>query len=199
MIVVNQNSIAGRSSDPVGLISLSERWAVQRPASKVQIVMSVLSSKFGQRGFKGNAGEVALYNKLKTLYEVSDYRNDYSMQSQGIDFGIKLPSWQREFTLDVKSNLYVQPGWFAFKIELQKANKAGWLFTSKSDRIVHVSTYTNQYMYYDLNEMRYYITKKLLEGNHSFDISKIDGDTLLKFTISNDTPNDIPVTKLFSL
>ena len=160
--------------------------------------MSVLSNKFGARGAKGSDGEEFLFNKLNANYTVSDYRMNYQMQSQGIDFGIKKPDWHREFTLDAKTNLYLESDWFAFKIELQRANKAGWLFTSKSDRMYHVNSYAGKYLFYELNEMRYYITKKLLDGNFdAFKIVKMDGDTLLQFTIKKGVSHDIPVSQLY--
>ena len=161
--------------------------------------MSHLGERFGIRGEKGSAGEVWMYNKLKERYTVKDYRTDFVLQTQGIDFGISLPAWRREFTLDVKTNLYTPPeNWYGFKLELQRANKAGWLFTSKADRIYHVNAFQGKYLYYDLNEMRYYITKKLLDNNmDNFTITKIDGDILLQIKIIKDTAHDVPVSNIF--
>ena len=159
--------------------------------------MSNLSDKFGNLGTKGANGETWLYRVLSKRYQTSDYRQDYIMQTQGIDFGIKEPNWRREYTLDVKTNLYIEQDFYAFKIELQRENKAGWLYTSKADRIYHVNSYTGRYLYYDLNEMRYYITKRLLKSPNSFNISESNGDILLQLKFPNGKPNETPATKLF--
>ena len=160
--------------------------------------MVSLSTKFGALGTKGSDGETYMYNVLKSKYQVNDYRQDIIMQSQGIDFGIKDPKWRREFTLDVKTNLYIEKDFYAFKIELQRENKAGWFYNSRADRIYHVNAYMGRYLYYDLNEMRYYITKRLLKSTKHFNIVEHNGDLLLHLKFSNDIVNDTPATNLFS-
>ena len=121
------------------------------------------------------------------------------MQSQGIDFGIKEPNWRREFTLDAKTNLYIEREYYAFKIELQRENKAGWFYTTKADRINHVNSYTGKYLFYDLNEMRYYINSILLRyGKQALNLVEMDGDILLHITIKSNIEHSWPMSKLFS-
>lgn len=160
--------------------------------------MGQLGTKFGKVGYKGEAGETFMYEVLKREYYTSDYRQDMVMQTQGIDFGIKLPEWRREYTLDVKNNLYIDKEYYAFKIEIESANKAGWFFSSKADRIYHTNTYSSKYLYYDLNELRYYVTKKLISNDtNSFSIVKYNSDVLIHFQMNINTPNDIPISKIY--
>ena len=107
--------------------------------------MGQLTTRFGAVGAKGEAGEIFMLDELKKQYKVSDYRLDMVQQTQGIDFGISKDGWRREFTLDVKNNLYITPEFYAFKIELEANGKAGWFFTSKADRIYHTNAYMKQY------------------------------------------------------
>ena len=161
--------------------------------------MKPLSEKFGALGNKGAKGETWLFERLSKRYQTSDYRKDAIMQSQGIDFGIKEPNWRREFTLDAKSNLYIEREYYAFKIELQRENKAGWFYTSKADRIYHVNSYTGKYLFYDLNEMRYYINSILLRyGKQALNLVEMDGDILLHITIKSNIEHSWPISKLFS-
>lgn len=161
--------------------------------------MKPLSEKFGALGNKGAKGETWLFERLSKRYQTSDYRKDAIMQSQGIDFGIKEPNWRREFTLDAKTNLYIEREYYAFKIELQRENKAGWFYTSKADRIYHVNSYTGKYLFYDLNEMRYYINSILLRyGKQALNLVEMDGDILLHITIKSNIEHSWPISKLFS-
>lgn len=161
--------------------------------------MKPLSEKFGALGNKGAKGETWLFERLSKRYQTSDYRKDAIMQSQGIDFGIKEPNWRREFTLDVKSNLYIEREYYAFKIELQRENKAGWFWNSRSDRIYHVNSYLGKYLYYDLNEMRYCVSKILLDkGRQALNLVEMDGDILLHITIKSNIEHSWPMSKLFS-
>lgn len=159
--------------------------------------MHQLTSRYGSLGTKGAIGENWLLGRLSRRYQTTDYRDDFVMQTQGIDFGIKEPSWRREFTLDVKTNLYIEKDFYAFKLELESDNKAGWLYSSKADRIYHVNTYFGKYLYYDLNQMRYYITKRMLESPDALTIIRTNGDILLQLTFPNGSPNDTPASKLF--
>ena len=160
--------------------------------------MNQLETKFGSVGAKGAQGETWLLEKLNQRYQTHDYRQDFIMQSQGIDFGIFDSSWRREYTLDVKTNLYIEKDFYAFKIELQRENKAGWFYRSKADRIYHVNTYYGKYLYYDLNEMRYYITKNLLKSPDKFKIIESNGDLLLQLTFPKGSPIEAPTSNLFS-
>ena len=161
--------------------------------------MKPLSEKFGALGNKGAKGETWLFERLSKRYQTSDYRKDAIMQSQGIDFGIKEPNWRREFTLDAKTNLYIEREYYAFKIELQRENKAGWFYTSKADRIYHVNSYTGKYLFYDLNEMRYYINSILLRyGKQALNLVEMDGDILLHIIIKSNIEHSWPISKLFS-
>ena len=158
--------------------------------------MGQLSTKFGSIGAKGEAGEEFILKKLQEQYQVSDYRNDMIQQSQGIDFGIKHPSWRREYTLDSKNNLFIDNDYYAFKIELEFRGKAGWFYTSKADRIYHTNAYSERFLYYDLNELRYFVTKKLLENDHSqFKIVHYNNSVLLHFTITG--THSLPISQLF--
>jgi len=158
--------------------------------------MGQLSTKFGSIGAKGEVGEEFILKKLQEQYQVSDYRNDMIQQSQGIDFGIKHPSWRREYTLDSKNNLFIDTDYYAFKIELEFRGKAGWFYTSKADRIYHTNAYLGKYLYYDLNELRYFVTKKLLENDHSqFKIVHYNNAVLLQFIITG--THSLPISQLF--
>jgi len=160
--------------------------------------MSVLGNKFGERGDKGDSGERFLINQLKEQYTVSDYRTDMQRQRNGIDFGITKSGWSREYTLDCKTNLYVEPKWFVFALEIQGNGKPGWFHTSAADRIYHVSSYAKTYMFYDLSEMRAYITKRLI-NNQTAGIQFVDGtnDQLLKIYVDRTVPNELPISSLF--
>jgi hypothetical protein len=158
--------------------------------------MGVLAAKFGAIGAKGEAGEEFILNQLTKSYQVSDYRQDMIQQSQGIDFGIKHPSWRREYTLDSKNNLYICPEYYAFKIELEANGKAGWFFTSKADRIYHTNAYMGKYLYYDLNELRYFVTKRLVDNDHSqFKVVYHNQDVLLQFTVNG--AHTLPISQVF--
>ena len=159
--------------------------------------MGILAKKFGKVGYKGETGESFMYEVLQNEYEVSDYRKDLVMQTQGIDFGIKLPNWRREYTLDVKNNLYIEPSFYAFKIELEDKGKPGWFFTSKADRIYHSNAYMGEYFYYELTEMRHFVNKKLLANDYS-SFTKVDykGDILLQFRIFG-PDHGLPISNLF--
>jgi len=77
--------------------------------------MGQLTTRFGAVGAKGEAGEIFMLDVFKKQYKVSDYRLDMVQQTQGIDFGISKDGWRREFTLDVKNNLYITPEFYALK------------------------------------------------------------------------------------
>ena len=158
--------------------------------------MGVLETKVGTVGAKGEAGEEFIYTQLSKNYQVTDYRLDLIQQSQGIDFGIKHPSWRREYTLDSKNNLFITTSYYAFKIELEANGKAGWFYTSKADRIYHTNAYMGKYLYYDMNELRYFVTKRMLENDYSqFKVVHHNGDVLLQFTISG--AHSLPISQLF--
>ena len=158
--------------------------------------MGVLETKFGTVGAKGEAGEEFIYTQLSKNYQVTDYRLDLIQQSQGIDFGIKHPSWRREYTLDSKNNLFITTGYYAFKIELEANGKAGWFYTSKADRIYHTNAYMGKYLYYDMNELRYFVTKRMLENDYSqFKVVHHNGDVLLQFTING--AHSLPISQVF--
>jgi hypothetical protein len=158
--------------------------------------MGQLTTRFGAVGAKGEAGEIFLFEKLQKEYQVSDYRQDMVLQTQGIDFGIKLPAWRREYTLDVKNNLYITNEYYAFKIEIESDKKAGWFFTSKADRIYHTNAYMGKYLYYDLNELRYYVTKKMINNDYStFNIVEHNGDILIHFKIEG--AHDLPISVVY--
>jgi hypothetical protein len=161
--------------------------------------MGQLANRFGKVGAKGESGENYLYEVLKNQYTVSDYRTDMVMQTQGIDFGIKKPEWRREYTLDVKNTLYIEKNneYIAFKIELECNKQPGWFFTSKADRIYHTNAYMGKYLYYNLDEMRYYVNKKLIaQDTSTFKILEYNGDILLQFQITN-AKHDKPVSTLY--
>lgn len=160
--------------------------------------MGQLINRFGTTGIKGEAGEIFMYEELQKEYTVSDYRTDMILQTQGIDFGISKPDWRREYTLDVKNNLYISNSYYAFKIEIESNGKAGWFFTSKSDRIYHTNTYSKQYLYYDLNELRYFVTKRLLASNYGdFKVVNHNGDVLIQFQMDINTNHNLPISNLF--
>lgn len=161
--------------------------------------MGQLETKFGSVGAKGEAGEAFLYSVLQKDYKVSDYRADMVMQSQGIDFGISKPEWRREYTLDVKNSLYISNNYYSFKLEIEDNGKAGWFYTSKADRIYSTNAYMRKYLYYDLNEMRYFVTKKFMENDFSeFNVVNYKGYILLQFHWVQNQKINFPVSQIFS-
>ena len=159
--------------------------------------MGHLINRYGTTGIKGEAGEEFMYKMLQLDYTVSDYRKDLIIQGQGIDFGIRRPEWNREYTLDVKNNLYLDSSYYAFKIEIQSGTEAGWFFTSKADRIYHTNAYSGRYLYYNLNELRYFVTKRLLSNDYSdFNVVQYNSDVLLHFKIEFGQHHMIPISKL---
>jgi len=153
--------------------------------------MSILENKFGQSGRKGHFGEVALYSLLKSKYsEVVDHRQNLSVQSDGVDFSVKQDNWRKFITLDCKNNLFVSDNYYSLKIELESNGQPGWFFTSKADRIYHTSTYTKQYVYYDLSVARYMITKALLTGV-KFNPIQYQNDLLIQIKWSDKMPPGI--------
>lgn len=159
--------------------------------------MGHLINRYGTTGIKGEAGEIFMYNELQREYTVSDYRTNMIMQSQGIDFGISKLDWRREYTLDVKNNLYIANSYYAFKIEIESNGKAGWFFTSKADRIYHTNAYMKQYLYYDLNELRYFVTKRLISNNfQDFKIVNHNGDVLIQFQLDLNESHNLPISNL---
>lgn len=162
--------------------------------------MGQLIDRFGATGVKGEEGEKFMMSVLKSQgFDVRDYRTDLVVQSQGIDFGINKPSQRREFTLDVKNNLYIKDDYHAFKVEIERFTRAGWFYTSKADFIYHTNAYTGNYIYYNLNELRYYITKQLIEKSASevFKLVNINGDVLIQFQFSKGMEHNIPVSSLY--
>jgi hypothetical protein len=161
--------------------------------------MGQLINRYGVTGYKGEAGEIFMYNELQREYKVSDYRTNMILQSQGIDFGISKSEWRREYTLDVKNNLYIENSYYAFKIEIESAGKAGWFFTSKADRIYHTNAYMKRYLYYDLNELRYFVTKKLVSQDYQqyFKIVNHNSDVLIQFQLNLNETHQLPISCLF--
>jgi hypothetical protein len=160
--------------------------------------MGQLATRFGKVGAKGEAGETFLFEKLKQDYTVSDYRTDMVMQSQGIDFGIQKPNWRREYTLDVKNSLYISNDYYAFKIEIEDNGKAGWFYTSKADRIYHTNAWEKKYLYYELNELRYYVTSKLLKNDFStFNVVDYKGYVLLQFQMMKGQDHPFPISQIY--
>jgi hypothetical protein len=135
---------------------------------------------------KGRVGELAFQKMaLKHFDEVFDYSSDYerwkNVQGKGIDFGVKMDSWEHEIKVDVKSNLYFSKysNCYAFDIEYEKWHPSkknmhnrvceeGWIQDSKSNRIYHMEIIrennrwvaTGNYLYYDLEEMRSFVYKE---------------------------------------
>lgn len=160
--------------------------------------MGELQTRFGRIGAKGESGEIYLYQTLQKSYQVTDYRNDMIMQSQGIDFGIYKPEWRREYTLDVKNNFYIDNDYYSFKIEIEDNGKAGWFYTSKADRIYCTNAYLRKYIYYDLNEMRYYITKKFMDNDLSeFNVIKYQGYILVQCHWRKGQKHNFPISQVY--
>ena len=161
--------------------------------------MGQLEARFGKVGAKGEAGEAYLFERLQRDFQVIDYRHDMIQQTQGIDFGIRKPEWRREYTLDVKNTLYIAPddSFTSIKVELECKGKPGWFFTSKADRIYHTNAFMKRYLYYDLNELRHYITKKLLEQSPDFEIVHYNGDVLAQFRMFATKQCNYPISDIF--
>ena len=156
---------------------------------------NTLTERFPDTGAKGERGEVWLKSILQSYgYDVIDYGNIVEHQKQGYDFGIKKPEWLREYYLDCKNNLFVDNE-YHFKIEIEDHGKLGWFFSSRADRIYHVSTYTKSYVVYDLNEMRKLVVNALLTNDTSlFKRVEYNGALLLQFDINNENKGLYPIT-----
>jgi len=154
-----------------------------------------LTDRFGKEGSKGQRGEDWLHTILKSYgYEVTDYGSNVEHQKRGYDFSIKKPNWLREYYLDCKNNLFVDSE-YHFKIEIEDHGKLGWFFSSRADRIYHVSTYANSYLMYDLNEMRQLVVNALLKNDTSlFKRVSYNGALLLQFDINDMNKGLYPIT-----
>lgn len=145
--------------------------------------MRTLEEAYPSTAGKGRSGEEWMLKELQRHYpDVTDYTQDMAMQRRGIDFSIRRPDWSREFYLDVKNNLYIdkQKNETVFSIELGKANnKPGWFVTSQADRIYHVNTYLNRYMYYDLSQMRRWVIREISNGTLKIFMTA-DGSELIR-------------------
>jgi hypothetical protein len=149
-----------------------------------------LTKKFGTAGEKGGNAEDWLYRKLQTIYDdIVDYRSDMIKQGEGIDFSVKKKNWFRPFTLDCKSNLYIDQDQdtetYKTYFEYIKNGKPGWFLKSKADRIYHINTFKGKGIFYDLNEMRQVVSRRLLfQDMKGFEVVKTENDLLLKVDLS---------------
>ncbi len=114
-----------------------------------------LQEKFGAAGLKGGLAEEWLYEKLLKVYKVTDCREDWGYQIDGIDFGITKDTWARTYFLDCKGNLKNN----FFYLEYEKDGGPGWFWKSKSDRIYHVDVKSGKACWYGLPEMRKIISQ----------------------------------------
>tara|TARA_Y100001963_G_scaffold19490_1_gene24662 strand:- start:613 stop:1206 length:594 start_codon:yes stop_codon:yes gene_type:complete len=149
------------------------------------------SQLFNKQLTKGRVGEMCFHSMSRNHFdEVNDYTNHTmwkDVQEKGIDFGFKMNSWQNEKTCDVKANLYYQDnqyytGW-VMPIEYEKwcpeyydkhkrEVQPGWIQDSKANRIYHWDVRkennswipTQNYVYYDLDEMRSFIFREWDKG-----------------------------------
>jgi len=165
-------------------------------------VMNNINKRYPFTAPKGISGERFLLPILQRHYDVvSDYTDDFAMQCRGVDFGIKKTNWSRERLLDVKNNLWIgdindNTTW-TIVIELSKStydgSRVGWFHTSQADRIYHVNTYHKLYVYYDLNEMRRWVTRELIKGN-VLDFKQLpNGSELLTINVH---PNSLIISML---
>ena len=150
---------------------------------------------FNKQLTKGRAGELGFFSMAKNYFdEVNDY-TDHTMwkdiQEKGIDYGFIKNKWSTEIYCDVKSNLYYQDneyykGWI-MPIEYEKWSKEhfnkhnrevepGWIQDSQAHRIYHWDVRkennswipTQNYVYYDLDEMRSFIYREWDKGPSSW-------------------------------
>ena len=150
---------------------------------------------FNKQLTKGKVGELAfldMANKhFDEVYPYTNYEMWKDVQGKGIDFGFKMNEWQNEIYCDVKSNLYYQDneyyrGWI-MPIEYEKWSKEhfnkhnrevepGWIQDSQAHRIYHWDVRkennswipTQNYVYYDLDEMRSFIYREWDKGPSSW-------------------------------
>ena len=132
-----------------------------------------LQEKFGAAGLKGGLAEEWLFEKLNKIYEVTDCREDFGKQVDGIDFGITKEEWYRTYYLDCKGNLNDNN----FYLEFSKDRETGWFWKSKSDRIYHVDVKNNRAAWYSLPDMRHVISK--LNLSFSNDLYKIKANDII--------------------
>lgn len=164
--------------------------------------MNNINKRYPFTAPKGIAGERFLYPILQRHYDVvSDYTDDFVMQCRGVDFGIKKTNWSRERLVDVKNNLWIidinDKSTWSIILELSKSrydgSRVGWFHTSQADRIYHVNTYHKAYVYYDLNEMRRWVIREIINGN-TLDYEQLpNGSELLTINVQ---PNSLIISML---
>jgi hypothetical protein len=157
-------------------------------------MMQNITKRYPITAPKGISGERYLFTVLQRHYDVvSDYTENFAMQCRGVDFGIKKTNWSRERLLDVKNNLWIADvndrNTWNVMLELSKSkydgSRIGWFHTSQADRIYHVNTYHKMYVYYDLNEMRRWVTREIINGNTLNYTQMPNGSELLNVSIVN--------------
>jgi len=139
--------------------------------------MSILEKKFGSVGKKGDSAEEWVMNKLSSVYQVEDLRNDWKSQIDGIDFGITKSAWKNTYYLDSKGNLNGD----IFYLEMEKNGKPGWFMKSKSDRIYHIDVNAGRGYWYSLPDMRLLMSKMgVTSGLYKIDVTDIKFKNLLR-------------------
>lgn len=117
----------------------------------------------------GRAGELAVLHEVSSWegWEVLDHEQDYNLQLQGVDISIKKPTWQRFYTVDVKTGGSYLDSYGTIAVDV---TEDGWLFNSKktSDRIWHVNLNTGWMAWYDRKDMIKHIRENVKPGKSPY-------------------------------
>ena len=112
---------------------------------------------FGNSGKMGREGELTVLKEVESWgWEVEDHEEDKALQVQGIDISIKKPTWNRFYTVDVKTGKSYLSEYGVMKVDI---TPNGWLFSEKktSDRIWHLNVETGWMAWYDRQDMKKHI------------------------------------------
>lgn len=126
--------------------------------------MTTSQEQFQIKLSKGRVGEAAIIEALSKITEVkdvTDYSKHKSYQQKGMDFSFlnrNTGVWDRG---DAKANISKTN--MTFMELYKKTGHEGWFKKSKSDYIFCYSSYTGKIYFYDLQQMRNYIDKRLAE------------------------------------
>ena len=117
----------------------------------------------------GREGELAVLNEVKSWdgWEALDHEQDQKLQVQGIDISVKKSTWQRFYTVDVKTGGSYLDFYGTIVIDV---NEDGWLFNPKktSDRVWHVNLDTGWMAWYDRKDMIKHIRENVKPGKNPY-------------------------------
>ena len=113
-----------------------------------------LEEAYGEVGKRARQAELMMHKEINSWanFKSEDFESNKEYQLLGRDISIKKINWNRDYYIDVKSNL--RGGTFCVEL-----NNKGWLFNPKkiSDRICHVDVDEGWYVMYNRQDMKNYL------------------------------------------